>query len=106
MAVSISEICENSKLAREMALMGNYDSAVVYYQGVVQEIQKLLHSIDDPSRKEKWQSVYRIFINVKIFSNINQKSKNLNIQRFIYLHSTLLRMCCALYVKINKKKFI
>ena len=74
MAVSISEICENSKLAREMALMGNYDSAVVYYQGVVQEIQKLLHSIDDPSRKEKWQSVYIIFINRKILKN------NLNIQ--------------------------
>ena len=57
MAVSINEICENTKLAREMALTGNYDTSVVYYQGVVQQIHKLLTSIVDSSRKAKWQQM-------------------------------------------------
>ncbi|KAK6636852.1 hypothetical protein RUM43_010516 [Polyplax serrata] len=57
MASSINEICENTKLAREMALMGNYESSGVYYQGVIQQIHRLLFSIDDPTRKSKWQSV-------------------------------------------------
>jgi len=57
MAVSISEICENTKLAREMALMGNYDTSSVYYQGVVQQIHKLIITIADATRKAKWQLV-------------------------------------------------
>lgn len=57
MAVSISEICDNTKLAREMALMGNYDTASVYYQGVVQQIHRLLITIADHSRKGKWQQI-------------------------------------------------
>ena len=57
MAVPISEICENTKLAREMALTGNYDTSAVYYQGVVQQIHRLLASIGDATRKAKWQLV-------------------------------------------------
>ena len=57
MAVSINEICENTKLAREMALMGNYDTSGVYYQGVVQQIHRLLATIADATRKAKWQIV-------------------------------------------------
>lgn len=57
MAVSINEICENTKLAREMALMGNYETSSVYYQGVIQNIHKLLISIADQTRKAKWQQV-------------------------------------------------
>lgn len=57
MAVSINEICENTKLAREMALMGNYETSGVYYQGVIQNIQKLLISIADHTRKARWLQV-------------------------------------------------
>eukprot|EP00092_Neocalanus_flemingeri_P007562 GFUD01008161.1.p1 GENE.GFUD01008161.1~~GFUD01008161.1.p1 ORF type:complete len:514 (-),score=179.05 GFUD01008161.1:100-1641(-) len=57
MAVSVSDICENTKLAREMSLLGNYETATVYYQGVVQQIHRLLGSIDDPVRKMKWQQI-------------------------------------------------
>lgn len=57
MAVPINEICENTKLAREMALMGNYETSGVYYQGVIQNIQQLLISIADHTRKAKWQQV-------------------------------------------------
>lgn len=57
MAVSIQEICENTKLARDMALTGNYETSGVYYQGVVQQIHRLLATIVDTTRKAKWQLV-------------------------------------------------
>ncbi|XP_013147631.1 PREDICTED: katanin p60 ATPase-containing subunit A-like 1 [Papilio polytes] len=59
MAVSVGEICENTKLAREMALMGNYESALVYYEGTVQMIHRLLITIADTTRKSKWQLVQK-----------------------------------------------
>ena len=65
MAVSINEICENTKLAREMALMGNYETSSVYYQGVVQQIHKLLSTISDPTRKGKWQHVSKCVLMIK-----------------------------------------
>ncbi|XP_053679826.1 katanin p60 ATPase-containing subunit A-like 1 [Anopheles nili] len=52
--LSTTEICENTKLAREMALMGNYDSAGIYYEGVLQMLRKLLLGISDPLQKGKW----------------------------------------------------
>jgi len=54
-SISYNEICENAKLARENALLGQYDSALVYYQGLLQQIQKVLLQAKDPSRKQKWQ---------------------------------------------------
>lgn len=57
MAVSINEICENTKLAREMAVMGNYETSSVYYLGVIQQIHKLLLTIADKTRRSKWQLV-------------------------------------------------
>lgn len=57
MAAAMGEICENTKQAREMALTGNYESSGVYYEGVIQQIHRLLVSIDDPTRKARWQSV-------------------------------------------------
>lgn len=56
-AMSVTEICENTKLAREASLLGNYETASVYYQGVVQQIHRLLATISDPVNKGKWQSV-------------------------------------------------
>ncbi|EDO47200.1 predicted protein [Nematostella vectensis] len=55
--MSVSEICENTKMGREYALLGNYDTALVYYQGVLQQILKLVSQIKDPARKQKWQQV-------------------------------------------------
>eukprot|EP00095_Tigriopus_kingsejongensis_P007329 maker-scaffold589_size129586-snap-gene-0.38 protein:Tk07329 transcript:maker-scaffold589_size129586-snap-gene-0.38-mRNA-1 annotation:"katanin p60 atpase-containing" len=57
MAISVSEICENTKLAREMSLIGNYETASVYYQGVIQQIHRLLSGLDDLGRKYKWQQI-------------------------------------------------
>uniref|UniRef100_T1JGH2 Katanin p60 ATPase-containing subunit A1 n=1 Tax=Strigamia maritima TaxID=126957 RepID=T1JGH2_STRMM len=57
MAVCISDICENTKMAREFALLSNYETASVYYQGVVQQIHRLLNTIKDSTRKQRWQQV-------------------------------------------------
>ena len=57
MTSSITEICENTKHAREAALLGNYETASVYYQGVVQQIHRHLATITDPTHKGRWQSV-------------------------------------------------
>lgn len=80
MAVSVGEICENTKLAREMALMGNYDSAMVYYEGTVQMIHRLLTTIADPTRKSKWQlvSALRITKYVLVHNSVLFKLFTLN----------------------------
>ncbi|KAG1664024.1 Katanin p60 ATPase-containing subunit A-like 1 [Nymphon striatum] len=57
MNISISAICENTKMGREFALLGNYEPALVYYEGAVQQIHRLLQTITDPTRKQKWQQV-------------------------------------------------
>lgn len=58
--ITYSEICENAKLARENALLGKYDSALVYYQGLLQQIQKILITSKEPDMKQKWQVVSNI----------------------------------------------
>uniref|UniRef100_A0A4W3HPE9 Katanin p60 subunit A-like 1 n=1 Tax=Callorhinchus milii TaxID=7868 RepID=A0A4W3HPE9_CALMI len=55
--MSLGEIYDNVKKGREYALLGNYDSSMVYYQGVIQQIQKHSQSIRDPAMKVKWQQV-------------------------------------------------
>ncbi|XP_042206780.1 katanin p60 ATPase-containing subunit A-like 1 isoform X2 [Homarus americanus] len=57
MMVNVQDICENMRLAREMALTSQYETAAVYYQGVVQQIHRLLATIQEPNRKTKWQQV-------------------------------------------------
>eukprot|EP00105_Crassostrea_gigas_P020198 XP_011438932.1 PREDICTED: katanin p60 ATPase-containing subunit A1-like isoform X4 [Crassostrea gigas] len=54
MADTLTEINENTKMARETALFGQYDTSLVYYQGVIQQIQKYLSAIKDPDRRRKW----------------------------------------------------
>ena len=58
--MSGAEICENIKLAREKALFGNYDTSMVYYQGAVQQIGKLLVMVKDGERRNKWQKVVNL----------------------------------------------
>ncbi|XP_030562181.1 katanin p60 ATPase-containing subunit A-like 1 isoform X1 [Drosophila novamexicana] len=54
---TIEEICENAKLARDMALTGNYDSACIYYEGLQGMLARLLKSTVDPMRKGKWSMI-------------------------------------------------
>ncbi|XP_024204269.1 katanin p60 ATPase-containing subunit A-like 1 isoform X2 [Pan troglodytes] len=55
--MNLAEICDNAKKGREYALLGNYDSSMVYYQGVMQQIQRHCQSVRDPAIKGKWQQV-------------------------------------------------
>lgn len=55
--VTTSVICENAKIARDMALTGNYDAAGIYYEGVLQSLQKHIIGIMDPMRKQRWSIV-------------------------------------------------
>ncbi|KAK7120744.1 hypothetical protein R3I94_020661 [Phoxinus phoxinus] len=55
--MNLTEICDNAKKGREYALLGNYDSSMVYYQGVIQQIHKHCLSLRDPALKVKWQQI-------------------------------------------------
>ncbi|ELK25183.1 Katanin p60 ATPase-containing subunit A-like 1 [Myotis davidii] len=55
--MNLAEICDNAKKGREYALLGNYDSSMVYYQGVIQQIQRHCQSVRDPAIRGKWQQV-------------------------------------------------
>lgn len=58
MNISVADICQNTRMGRECALLGNYESAIVYYQGVIQQIHRLVQTITgDPLRKERWQQI-------------------------------------------------
>uniref|UniRef100_A0A8D0RI23 Katanin catalytic subunit A1 n=1 Tax=Sus scrofa TaxID=9823 RepID=A0A8D0RI23_PIG len=57
--MSLLMISENVKLAREYALLGNYDSAMVYYQGVLDQMNKYLSSVKDTYLQQKWQQVWQ-----------------------------------------------
>ncbi|XP_051939056.1 katanin p60 ATPase-containing subunit A-like 1 isoform X2 [Hippocampus zosterae] len=55
--MNLSEIYDNAKKGREYALLGNYDSSSVYYQGVLQQINKHCQALKDPALKVRWQQV-------------------------------------------------
>lgn len=55
--MNLAEICDNAKKGREYALLGNYDTSAVYYQGVLQQIHKHCQTLRDPALKVKWQQV-------------------------------------------------
>ncbi|XP_076445056.1 katanin p60 ATPase-containing subunit A1-like isoform X2 [Babylonia areolata] len=55
MGSTVTEIYENTKMGRESALLGDYERSQVYYEGVLQQIQRLLSSLRDSSSKQRWQ---------------------------------------------------
>lgn len=58
--MNLAEICDNAKKGREYALLGNYDSSMVYYQGVLQQIQRHCQAVRDPAVRGRWQQVGRV----------------------------------------------
>lgn len=73
LSMSLLMISENVKLAREYALLGNYDSAMVYYQGVLDQMNKYLYSVKDTYLQQKWQQV-RI-ISVVLFNSLSTQKR-------------------------------
>lgn len=64
--MSVDEICENTKMGREFAILGNYETSMVYYQGVLQQIQKLMTTVHEPEKKHLWQTVSGIVLFRKV----------------------------------------
>ena len=61
MSYLLQEIQENAKTGREHALLGEYETSQVYYQGALSQIKKLLSTIKDASRKQKWTEVCHVY---------------------------------------------
>ncbi|XP_060947203.1 katanin p60 ATPase-containing subunit A1 [Limanda limanda] len=57
--MSQREISENLKLAREYALLGNYNSASVLYHGLLEQIKKCVYTVQDSSLQQKWQQLWQ-----------------------------------------------
>lgn len=55
--MTLREISENVKLAREYALLGNYSSASVLYQGLLDQIRTYALSLRDGGVQQRWQQV-------------------------------------------------
>lgn len=63
---ALNEVADHIKEARQSALLGNYDAAQVYYQGVLIEIQHLMQKPEDPKHnitKQNLQKYRRLLEN-------------------------------------------
>ncbi|KAG7244164.1 hypothetical protein INR49_004237 [Caranx melampygus] len=58
-SMSLRDISENVKLAREYALLGNYNSASVLYHGLLEQIKKYLYTVRDSSLQQRWQQLWQ-----------------------------------------------
>ncbi|KAL1565083.1 Katanin p60 ATPase-containing subunit A1 [Salvia divinorum] len=54
---SLSGLQDHVKLAREYAVEGLYDTAVIFFDGAIAQINKHLNTVDDPLLSTKWMSV-------------------------------------------------
>lgn len=55
---SISSILESADFARKYALEGSYDAAGIFYEAVLQSVQKQIGSIgENPMKKGQWNMV-------------------------------------------------
>ncbi|KAL2927165.1 Katanin p60 ATPase-containing subunit A1 [Bienertia sinuspersici] len=54
---TLSGLQDHLKLAREYALEGLYDTAVIFFDGAIAQINKHLNSLDDPVMRSKWTNV-------------------------------------------------
>lgn len=73
---TFEEICENAKLARDMALTGNYDSACIYYEGLQGLLARQLKATADPLRKGKWSMVRHSYRHLQILSTTMPMNAN------------------------------
>ena len=50
----LSDIDRDVQSARELALLGQYEQASVFYEGVIKLIQKNVQSCPEPRARDKW----------------------------------------------------
>ena len=51
---ALSDMENQMKMSREHALLGNYEASLVYFDGVVAQIQQHLRTLDDPHLRQQW----------------------------------------------------
>ncbi|CAI5942627.1 unnamed protein product [Closterium sp. NIES-64] len=54
--MALKGVVDQLTVAREHATLGNYDSALIYYDGVISQINKHLQTVDDPYTRSNWMS--------------------------------------------------
>ncbi|KAG6422286.1 hypothetical protein SASPL_118852 [Salvia splendens] len=54
---SLAGLQDHVKLAREYAVEGLYDTAVIFFDGAIAQINKHLNTVDDPLLRTKWMNV-------------------------------------------------
>lgn len=73
--MSLTELSNNVKLAREMAVSGNYDSSGIYYDTVLEMIQKLILGTMDSTKKGKFSLIQQQLI--KEYTKLKELQKTL-----------------------------
>ena len=53
-------LVHSMKITREFALLGHYEQALVYYDGVLCQIQQYLKTVKDSQELMKWNQVKKI----------------------------------------------
>ncbi|XP_031101592.1 katanin p60 ATPase-containing subunit A1 [Ipomoea triloba] len=54
---SLAGLQDHLKLAREYAIEGLYDTAIIFFDGAVAQINKHVSTVDDPLLRSKWMNV-------------------------------------------------
>ncbi|KAJ3178330.1 Katanin p60 ATPase-containing subunit A1 [Geranomyces variabilis] len=54
MPLDIASLPTEVQMARECALLGNYDTALLYFEGVLSAIQKYTKTVDNPAVRDRW----------------------------------------------------
>jgi katanin p60 ATPase-containing subunit A1 len=94
--MSMTELSSNVKLAREMAVSGNYDSSGIYYDTVLEMVQKMLLNCTDTTRKAKYTLVQQQLIKEytklkelqKTLAGISMEIQNMPIQKSMHYNSS------------------
>jgi katanin p60 ATPase-containing subunit A1 len=73
--MSLAELSNNVKLAREMAVSGNYDSSGIYYETVLEMIQKLILGTMDTTKRGKYTLIQQQLI--KEYTKLKELQKTL-----------------------------
>jgi katanin p60 ATPase-containing subunit A1 len=73
--MSLAELSSSVKLAREMAVSGNYDSSGIYYETVLEMVQKLILGTMDSTKKGKFSLIQQQL--VKEYTKLKELQKTL-----------------------------
>lgn len=74
--MNLSNLSSELQISRECALLGNYDSSLLYFESVLNTIQVHIKSINDPLLKVSWTNTRQELF--KEFNLIKEISQELN----------------------------